>query len=110
MLRLLIVRTGVLLLILGLMTGCGGGGGGDGGGNVAPNPPPVANASPGGLWEGVDSDGGEVIALVTETGRFHFVFLASDDVKSTISICFELTIATSLPSPLSEAAWLLEFS
>ncbi len=53
---------------------CGGGGGG-GGGAVAspPPPPPVTNASPGGIWSGIDSDGEEVIALVTETGRFHFI-------------------------------------
>ena len=34
---------------------------------------PVINASPGGIWEGIDSDGGLVVALVTETGRFHFI-------------------------------------
>ena len=46
---------------------CGGGGGG-----AAPSPP-VINASPGGIWTGIDSDGGFVLALVTETGRFHFI-------------------------------------
>jgi len=48
---------------------CGGGGGG-----AAPFvPPPVINASPGGIWTGIDSDGDLVIALVTETGRFNFL-------------------------------------
>ena len=47
---------------------CGGGGGGP-----VFNPPPVTNASPGGIWPGIDSDGDLVLALVTETGRFHFL-------------------------------------
>ncbi|NNC56857.1 MAG: hypothetical protein HKO12_04825, partial [Woeseiaceae bacterium] len=32
-----------------------------------------AIASPGGFWEGSDSDGGPINLLVTETGRFHLV-------------------------------------
>ena len=57
-----------VLSLAAICVACGGGGGG----GAAP-PPPVINASPGGIWEGIDSDGGTVIALVTETGRFHFI-------------------------------------
>ena len=32
-----------------------------------------ANASVGGIWFGTDSDGGQIIALITETGRFHML-------------------------------------
>ena len=31
-----------------------------------------ANASPGGIWFGADTDGNQIVALITETGRFHF--------------------------------------
>ena len=58
------------VLLAFVLAACGGGGGG---GSLAPTPPPVSNASPGGIWSGTDSDGGEVAALVTETGRFHFI-------------------------------------
>lgn len=65
-------------------------GGGNGGDTdpPSPSPPPaVTNASPGGIWEGLDSDGGEVIALVTETGRFHFIdeFLSQGSGTLTVS-------------------------
>lgn len=49
---------------------------GGGGGDFAPPPPPVTNASPGGFWIGTDSSGGDILAVVTETGRFHFLTLA----------------------------------
>ena len=55
------------LLLIGL-AGCGGGGGG--GQTVAP---PVVNQSVGGIWQGKDSDGDDIVALVTEDGRFHFI-------------------------------------
>ena len=59
------------LLALGsALPGCGSGGGS--GGDIAP-PPPVVNVSPGGFWYGFNSIGGEVFAIVTETGRFHFL-------------------------------------
>lgn len=32
-----------------------------------------ANASAGGIWFGTDSDGDQIIALITETGRFHLL-------------------------------------
>ncbi len=58
-----------VLSLAAICVACGGGGGG-----AAPTPqPPVVNASPGGIWEGIDSDGDSVVALVTETGRFHFI-------------------------------------
>jgi len=63
-----------LLLILGI-TACGGGGGG--GGSGSPVPPPVVNASPGGIWTGTQAVPGEptleIIGLVAEDGRFHFI-------------------------------------
>ncbi len=34
---------------------------------------PVTKASPGGIWVGIDSDGEQVLAFVTETGGFHFI-------------------------------------
>jgi len=60
-------RTLLMFLMLAV-SGCGGGSGGAG-----PSPPPVTNASPGGIWSGPDSSGRDVIALITETGRFHFI-------------------------------------
>jgi hypothetical protein len=48
-----------------------------GGGGAASRPlSPVINASPGGIWTGIDSDGDEIFAFVTEAGRFHVI----DDV------------------------------
>ncbi len=38
-----------------------------------PPPPPTPNASPGGIWTGIDSDGDLITAFVTETGRFHVI-------------------------------------
>jgi len=34
---------------------------------------PNTKASPGGFWQGIDSDGGSISMVVTENGRFHFV-------------------------------------
>ena len=73
--KALLVITNVLFLAASL-TGCGGGGGGGGGGTVNP---PVTNVSPGGFWFGVDSNGSDIGAVVTETGRFHF--LSYDDLS-----------------------------
>jgi len=36
-------------------------------------PPLVRNASPGGFWVGVDSDGGEVITITGEDGQLYFL-------------------------------------
>lgn len=60
-------RTLLLLLMLAV-SGCG-----DGSGRAGPGAPPVTNVSPGGIWSGLDSSGRDVIALITETGRFHFI-------------------------------------
>ena len=64
-----------ILYVLSLTAFCAacGGGGGGGGSASSPTPTQVVNASPGGIWEGIDSDGDSVLALVTETGRFHFI-------------------------------------
>lgn len=51
-----------LLICLASLHGCGDGGGGGG-----------APQSPGGIWIGGDSGGDNILAIVTETGRFHFL-------------------------------------
>lgn len=61
-----------------LLSGCGGGGG-DGDGGFQTQPPPVVNASPGGIWQGSVGSGQQVVGLVTENGEFHF--LADDGVQ-----------------------------
>ena len=62
----------LLLFALSLMA-CGGGGGGGGGGSTPDVTPPPVNQSVGGIWEGTDSDGDNIIGLVTEDGTFHFI-------------------------------------
>lgn len=70
------LKLGTLLLLIGIgVTACGGGGGG----NLSLFPQPVPNVSPGGFWSGVDSNDGDIAAVVTETGRFHFLTL--DDLS-----------------------------
>lgn len=64
------------LLGLGLVAsflGCGGGGGGGAPATSLAPPPPPVNQSPGGIWIGTDSEGDDIIALITEAGRFHFL-------------------------------------
>jgi hypothetical protein len=58
-----------------LVVGCGGGGGGS---PALPAPPPVTNASPGGIWEGALGSGQDILGLVTESGEFHFL---TDDLS-----------------------------
>lgn len=53
------------------LTACGGGGGG----GTPTITPPVVNQSVGGIWEGQDQAGDEIVGLVTEDGRFHFIDL-----------------------------------
>lgn len=60
-------QTSLVLLML-LVSACGGGGS-----STDLNQPPVTNESPGGIWSGLDSSGRDIIAIVTETGRFHFI-------------------------------------
>ncbi len=71
-LKRLVLGVLTLTLFTFALAACGGGGGGAVANPPVP-PPPVINASPGGIWGGIDSDGDLVIALVTETGRFHFL-------------------------------------
>ena len=61
------MRTLICMLVIGPLAACSGGG--DGGAVT----PPVSNQSPGGIWEGIDANGDQIIALVTETGRLHVV-------------------------------------
>ena len=70
-LKRLVLRVLTSTLFTFALAACGGGGGAVA--NPPVLPPPVINASPGGIWGGIDSDGELVIALVTETGRFHFL-------------------------------------
>jgi CSLREA domain-containing protein len=58
-----------VLSLTAFCVACGGGGGGA----APPLQPPVVNASPGGIWTGIDSDGDLIAAFVTETGRFHVI-------------------------------------
>src|SRR5512138_342568 len=70
------VRVMSVLAIAVTLAACGGGGGGGGSGaGTGPqsSPPPVQNASPGGIWHGTLSTGEEVLGLVTESGEFHFI-------------------------------------
>ena len=57
-----------------LFAACSGGGYSPAPSPPPPNlPPPASNVSRGGIWAGVDTDRVDVIALVTETGRFRWV-------------------------------------
>lgn len=61
-----------------------------------------ANASPGGIWFGADTDGNQIVALITETGRFHF-FDDSEFQGSgilTVSADDEITAGFRMLSPL----------
>ena len=59
---------------LGLLASCGGGGGGSGSsGSGGSSTPPVQNASPGGIWQGRDPQGFNILGVVAEDGRFQFV-------------------------------------
>jgi hypothetical protein len=51
-----------------------------------PSPPPATNASPGGIWVGIDAGGVDVIALVTETGRFQYINEFFDQGSGTLSV------------------------
>jgi len=53
-----------------ILSGCGGGGGGS---PAATLPPPSVNQDIGGIWEGTDSGGTAIVALVTESGRLHWL-------------------------------------
>ncbi len=65
-----------LSLVVGLasaLCACGGGGGSSSGGGGTPTPP-VSNASPGGIWQGIDPISRlPVYALAAEDGRFQLI-------------------------------------
>lgn len=44
--------------------------------------PPTASVSPGGFWSGVDSNGGDVNVIVTETGKFYILTLENQSQGS----------------------------
>jgi hypothetical protein len=74
------MKASSLIFVVMLIVGCGGGGSGGSSATSPPSPPPPpppppppANLSPGGVWIGSDSNGGELVGIVTETGRFHFL-------------------------------------
>ena len=66
-----------LSLVVGLasaLSACGGGGGGSSSGGGGTPTPPVANASPGGIWQGIDPISRlPVYALAAEDGRFQLI-------------------------------------
>jgi hypothetical protein len=62
------LRLNLVICLASALSACGGGMGGG-----TPTPP-VSNASPGGLWQGVDPISRQsMYALVAEDGRFQFV-------------------------------------
>lgn len=66
------LRFGLVASLVSVLSACGGGGGGSSSGGT-PNPP-VANASPGGLWQGIDPISRlPVYALAAEDGRFQLI-------------------------------------
>ena len=66
-----------LSLVVGLasaLCACGGGGGGSSSGGGGTLTPPVSNASPGGIWQGIDPISRlPVYALAAEDGRFQLI-------------------------------------
>ena len=66
------LRFGLVASLVSVLSACGGGGGGSSGGGTPS--PPVTNASPGGLWQGIDPISRQpVLALAAEDGRFQFL-------------------------------------
>ena len=78
------------------LTACG-----NSGGNAAPNnsppppPPPAADATPGGIWAGVDTGGVDIIALVTESGRFQYVNEFFDQGTGNLAVSSGNAISSS---------------
>ena len=62
------VATAFTLLLVITLFGCDGGGGG-----LPATFAPAANQALGGVWEGTDSDGIEIVALSTDSGEFHWL-------------------------------------
>lgn len=66
------LRFGLIASLVSVLAACGGGGGGSSGGGTPS--PPVTNASPGGLWQGIDPISRlPVYALAAEDGRFQLI-------------------------------------
>ena len=66
-----LLRYGLLYLLFAVfLAACGGGGGG---GGPAPILPAPIDQQIGGIWEGTDSGGTAIVALVTESGRLHWL-------------------------------------
>jgi hypothetical protein len=62
-----IQRTAIAFLIGAGLSACGGGGG-------SSDPPPAQNASPGGIWKGMDPISGlSVSGVITESGQLQFI-------------------------------------
>ncbi len=70
------VATALILFLVITLVGCGGGGGGS---PAAAAPPPAANQALGGAWEGTDSNGTEIVALSTDSGRLHWVAVTTGE-------------------------------
>jgi hypothetical protein len=64
-----------LIAVLGtlILTACS-----SGGGDAAPPAPPPVNQSVGGIWQGVDNSGNDIVALVTEDGEFRFLDMTNE--------------------------------
>jgi hypothetical protein len=94
------VRFLYVLSLTAFCVACGGGGGG-----AAPTSlpqPPVINASPGGIWFGIDSDGEVVIVFVTEAGRFNLVTEFGNQGSGIMSVSngSDVTASFQLVGPL----------
>ena len=65
---------------------CGGGGAASPPAPSPPPPPPVTNVSPGGIWEDIVVGGVDVIAIVTEMGRFQYINEFLDQGSGVFSV------------------------
>ena len=91
-----LLRYGLLYLLFAVfLAACGGGGGGGGG------PPPPVDQAIGGIWEGTDSGGTVIIALVTESGQLHWLAETGEQGFGTGSVngsaaTFNYTLVSTL--------------
>ena len=70
-----------IILISVSLGACGGGGGG------SSSAPPLANASPGGIWKGTDPLTNQaLVGLVTEAGEFHFIEANGTQYVGTVTV------------------------
>lgn len=68
-------KSAVCLVAAVLLTACGGGGG---------NSTPAANADPQGFWQGTETNGRAVAALVLETGQYFAVYSTNNSVDGMV--------------------------